>query len=136
MSNKMHLIILFVSWRGCSFDGILLFAFVSSCERNVPWKHESWRKGRGGGNTLTRFGIAASASRGALWLVQVTWTVTSGRQLRPIKSTYILPEKESAKACLRWKQWEKKSGNVERVVGVFLETRGNKMTEARRGFVI
>lgn len=93
------------------------------------------RKGRG--KTLTCFGIAASASRGALRLVQVAWTVTSGRQLRPIKATYILQEKESAKACLKVETMRKEKWEMLRIRGVFLETRGNKITtEMRWGFII
>lgn len=49
----------------------------------------------------------------AYWLVQVAWTVTSRRQLRPIKSTYILQGKESAKACCNGETMKKEKRDVK-----------------------
>lgn len=89
-----------------------------------------------GKETLTRFGIAASASRSAYRLVQVAWTVTSRRQLRPIKSTYILQGKESAKARRPRREGETMRKG-KRIVeeSVEFSSREDKMTVARREIV-
>lgn len=87
--------------------------FISMIASNIatPWKRESRRD-----ETLTCFGIAVSARRSAYRLVQVAWTVTSRRQLRPIKSTYILQGKESAKACREGETMRKEKREVEESV--------------------